>query len=240
MDRTTSSPGVNCSIKRSSEPLTDSFAARWQVLQAARPTSSRLLAVSKGHPAASVRCVAKLGQCDFGESRVQEALPKQEELIDLNLRWHFIGRLQSNKVRPVVKAFDVIHSVDSLSLAERVSRIALEENRRPEVLLQVKLRPDPSKGGLSADELSAIWPELQALPGLRISGLMTMAPLDMAADQRKALFSDCRALADRLSLAECSMGMSTDWKEAAEAGSTWLRIGSALFGPRLVSTDAAN
>ena len=108
------------------------------------------------------------------------------------------------------------------------------------MLLQVKLRPDPSKGGLSADELGAIWSDLQALPGLRISGLMTMAPLNMGAEQRKGLFSDCRALAERLALAEGSMGMTTDWREAAEAGSTWLRIGSALFGPRLVSTDAAN
>lgn len=196
--------------------------------------------MSKGHPAASLRCVAKFGQRDFGESRLQEALAKQKELVDLKLRWHFIGRLQSNKVRPVVKAFDVIHSVDSLPLAERVSRIALEEARKPEVLLQVKLRPDPNKGGLSADELSAIWSDLQALPGLRISGLMTMAPLHMAVQQRKALFSDCRALADQLALAECSMGMSMDWQEAANAGSTWLRIGSALFGPRLVSTEAAN
>ena len=233
-------PGLSCSIRRSFEPLTDSLAARWQALHIDRPPSARLLAVSKGHPASAVRCVAELGQCDFGESRVQEALPKQKELIDLHLHWHFIGRLQSNKVRPVVKAFDVIHSVDSLPLAERVSRIAVEEARQPDVLLQVKLRPDPSKGGLSADELSAIWSDLHALPGLRISGLMTMAPLDMAAEQRKDLFSDCRALADQLALAECSMGMSTDWKEAAEAGSTWLRIGSALFGPRLVSTDAAN
>ena len=219
--------------------MTDSLAARWQALQAGRPSSARLLAVSKGHPAAAVRGVAELGQADFGESRVQEALPKQEELIDLNLRWHFIGRLQSNKVRSVVKAFDVIHSVDSLPLAERVSRIAVEEARQPEVLLQVKLRPDPNKGGVSADELSAIWSDLQALPGLRISGLMTMAPLDMALQQRKTLFSECRVLADRFALAECSMGMSTDWREAAEAGSTWLRIGSALFGPRLVSTDPA-
>lgn len=91
--------------------------------------------------------MAELGQFDFGESRVQEALPKQKELIDLQLRWHFIGRLQSNKVRPVVKAFDFIHSVDSLLLAERLSRIALEEARQPDVMLQVKLRPDPSKGG---------------------------------------------------------------------------------------------
>ena len=214
---------------------------RWQQLQQRLPPGVNLLAVSKMQPASAVRELAACGQLDFGESRVQEALPKQEALSDLkDLRWHFIGRLQSNKVRPVVKAFDVIHSVDSLALAERVSRIAVEEGRQPEVLLQVKLRPDPSKGGLSADELGAIWSDLQALPGLRISGLMTMAPLEMAADQRKALFSDCRALADRLALAECSMGMSKDWKEAAEAGSTWLRIGSALFGPRLVSTDAAN
>nr|WP_115093269.1 YggS family pyridoxal phosphate-dependent enzyme [Synechococcus sp. UW106] len=220
--------------------MTDSFAARWQALQVDRPSSARLLAVSKGHPASAVRSVAELGQFDFGESRVQEALPKQKELIDLQLRWHFIGRLQSNKVRPVVKAFDFIHSVDSLLLAERVSRIALEEARQPDVMLQVKLRPDPTKGGLSADELCAIWSDLQALPGLRISGLMTMAPFEMAAKQRKELFSDCRSLADRFNLLECSMGMSTDWKEAAEAGSTWLRVGSALFGPRLVSTDSAN
>ena len=240
MARTTWTPGLSCSIRRSSEPLADSIAARWQALHLNRPSAARLLAVSKGHPAAAVRSVAELGQSDFGESRVQEALPKQKELIDLKLRWHFIGRLQSNKVRPVVMAFDVIHSVDSLSLAERVSRIAVEEARQPEVLLQVKLRPDPSKGGLSADELGAIWSDLQALPGLRISGLMTMAPLGMAADQRKALFSDCRDLADRLALTECSMGMSTDWQEAADAGSTWLRIGSALFGPRLVPTDSEN
>ena len=240
MARKTWTPGVSCSIRRSSESLTDSLAARWQALHVGRSPSARLLAVSKGHPAAAVRGVAELGQCDFGESRVQEALPKQQELMDLKLRWHFIGRLQSNKVRPVVKAFDVIHSVDSLALAERVSRIAVEEARQREVLLQVKLRPDPSKGGLSADELGAIWSDLQALPGLRISGLMTMAPLDMDLQQRKALFSECRALADRLALTECSMGMSTDWQEAADAGSTWLRIGSALFGPRLVPTDSEN
>ena len=134
-----------------------------------------------------MRCVAELGQCDFGGSRVQEALPKQEELIDLNLRWHFIGRLQSNKVRPVVKAFDVIHSVDS-SPWPNGCRASLGGEPPAEVLLQVKLRPDPSKGGLSADELGAIWSDLQALPGLRISGLMTMAPLDMAAGSARRCF----------------------------------------------------
>ena len=98
------------------------------------PEGVKLLAVSKGHPAEPVRELAALGQLDFGESRVQEALPKQEQLADLpQLRWHFIGRLQANKVRPVVKAFAVIHSVDSLALAQRVSRIATEEGVVPSV-----------------------------------------------------------------------------------------------------------
>ena len=116
-------------------PLSD----RWTALQAELPATARLLAVSKGHPAEAIRALAESGQRDFGESRLQEARPKQELLTDLSLRWHFIGRLQSNKVRSVVRAFPVIHSVDSLSLAQRLSRIAGEEAQRPEVLLQVKL-----------------------------------------------------------------------------------------------------
>ena len=111
------------------------------------PPRARLLAVSKGHPAASIRAVASLGQQAFGESRLQEAVEKQALLSDLTLQWHFIGRLQRNKVRGVVKAFSVIHSVDSLALAERVSRIAVEEGCCPEVLLQVRFREDPTKGG---------------------------------------------------------------------------------------------
>ena len=198
------------------------------------PPGVNLLAVSKGHPAEPVRELAELGQLDFGESRVQEALPKQEQLADLpELRWHFIGRLQANKVRPVVRSFAVIHSVDSLPLAQRVSRIAAEEGVVPSVLLQVKLRPDPAKGGWDPQVLLEHWAELQALPSLRLTGLMTMAPLALPLDQRAGFFADCRALADRLALPDCSMGMSGDWREAAAAGATWVRVGSALFGDRL-------
>jgi len=100
--------------------LTSSLAARWMHLREDLPASTRLLAVSKGHPSTSIRALAQLGQRAFGESRLQEALPKQKDLGDLDIDWHFIGRLQSNKVRSVVKAFSVIHSVDSLALAERV------------------------------------------------------------------------------------------------------------------------
>lgn len=208
-------------------------AQRWRALQSQMPEGVRLLAVSKGHPAAPVRQLAELGQVDFGESRVQDALPKQEQLADLaQIRWHFIGRLQANKVRPVVRAFAVIHSVDSLALAQRIDRIAAEEGVIPEAFLQVKMRPDPAKGGWDPQALMDAWSQLQALPHVRFTGLMTMAPLGCSEQQRRALFADCRALADRLGVPECSMGMSGDWPEAAAAGATWVRVGSGLFGAR--------
>lgn len=213
--------------------LVTSIESRWQQLTSALPSGVNLLAVSKGHPADAIRDLVACGQLDFGESRVQEALPKQNALADLpQIRWHFIGRLQANKVRAVVKAFRWIHSIDSLALAERTSRIALEEQRQPTALLQVKLRDDPAKGGWEIEALKAAWPELQVLQGLQISGLMTMAPLGVGAEDRSALFRECRHLADALGLAHCSMGMSGDWREAAAAGATWVRLGSVLFGPR--------
>ena len=210
--------------------------SRWQQLQRRLPAGVNLLAVSKMQPASAVRELAACGQLDFGESRVQEALPKQEALADLgDLRWHFIGRLQANKVRAVVKAFSWIHSIDSLALAERSSRIALEEGRRPSVLFQVKLRPDPSKGGWDPQSLREAWPALSQLPGLSVSGLMTMAPLGLDLEERQSLFRECRNLVDEFDLTQCSMGMSGDWPEAAAAGATWVRVGSALFGARPAS-----
>ena len=217
----------------SSSPESETIQSRWQAIHTECPDAVHLLAVSKGHPSIAVRELAALGQVDFGESRVQEALPKQQDLDDLSgLRWHFIGRLQANKVRAVVRAFCVIHSIDSQGLAERTSRIAVEENQNPEVFFQVKLRDDPAKGGWEPDALREVWPQLQSLPGLKPIGLMTMAPLGLGPKERQSLFHDCRTLADELSLPDCSMGMSGDWKQAAEAGATWVRVGSGLFGPR--------
>ncbi len=217
----------------SSSPESETIQSRWQAIHTECPDAVHLLAVSKGHPSIAVRELAALGQVDFGESRVQEALPKQQDLDDLSgLRWHFIGRLQANKVRAVVRAFSVIHSIDSQGLAERTSRIAVEENQNPEVFFQVKLRDDPAKGGWEPDALREVWPQLQSLPGLKPIGLMTMAPLGLGPKERQSLFHDCRTLADELSLPDCSMGMSGDWKQAAEAGATWVRVGSGLFGPR--------
>jgi hypothetical protein len=216
--------------------VSESAADRLAAIRAQLPPACNLLAVSKGQPAAAIRELAELGQRSFGESRLQEATSKQAELADLGpLDWHFIGHLQANKVRPVLKQFAWVHSVDSLALAQRVARIAVEEALNPRVFLQVKLRPDPSKGGFEPEELRRVWPELQALEGLQLVGLMTMAPLGLQLPERQSLFAGCAELARELQLEQLSMGMSGDWREAAAAGSSWVRIGSALFGPKPLS-----
>ncbi len=200
------------------------------------PSRVKVLAVSKGQKSSAIRSLASRGQIDFGESRLQEALPKLESLKDLiDIRWHFIGSLQTNKVRQVLLAFDVIHSIDSLKLARRVSRIAGEEMKRPVVMVQLKLRTDPNKGGFNADQLLAAWNELVQLPNMDLVGLMTIPPLSLDLVQRKVLFKECRLFADKLGLEDCSMGMSADWQEAVESGATWIRLGTALFGSRMGS-----
>lgn len=215
------------------------IAERLGALGLALPATTRLLAVSKGQPAERIREAVLAGQRSFGESRLQEASAKQGQLLDLGpLDWHFIGRLQANKARGVVRQFATIHSLDSLDLARRLARIAAEERLRPQVFFQVKLRPDPGKGGFEPRELLGHWQELQALEPLRPLGLMTIAPLGLQAAERRALFEDCAALARQLGLSELSMGMSGDWREAAAAGSTWVRIGSGLFGERSTGAPA--
>ncbi|WP_216922732.1 YggS family pyridoxal phosphate-dependent enzyme [Synechococcus sp. CCAP 1479/9] len=209
------------------------LAERLSALQAALPASTHLLAVSKGHPAERVRQAAALGQRSFGESRLQEAIAKQDALGDLpDLDWHFIGRLQANKARAVLRRFGTIHSVDSLELAERLQRIAAEEGLAPGILLQVKFRPDPAKTGFEPDDVRALGADLGRLAPLRCLGLMTIAPLGLTPGERLELFRECRALADALGLPDCSMGMSGDWRDAVAAGSTWVRLGSVLFGSR--------
>ena len=213
--------------------LAESLAERLATLRQGLPEGTRLLAVSKGQPASLIREAVAAGQHSFGESRVQEAIAKQAELADLGpLDWHFIGRLQANKARQVLRHFGTIHSIDSLELAQRLARIAAEEGLAPAVLFQVKCRPDPTKTGFDPELLRQQWPALSALAPLRPVGLMTIAPLGLEAPERRALFEDCRRLAETLGLAELSMGMSGDWPEALAAGSTWVRLGSGLFGQR--------
>ena len=197
------------------------------------PPGVSLLAVSKGHAQESVRKLFDYGQLDFGESRFQEAILKKNYLKDLEkLRWHFIGTLQKNKVRGVIKEFDFIHSVDSLPLLERISRISKEEEKTPNIFLQVKFRDDPKKGGFLKHDLLESWPDIILLNNVNLIGLMTIPPISLNSDQRKEVFCECRNLANHLGLKDCSMGMSSDWKDSIEDGATWIRLGSLLFGKR--------
>ena len=199
------------------------------------PLGVSLLAVSKGHNQESIRNLAIHGQVDFGESRLQEAIPKKHDLIDLNqLRWHFVGTLQKNKVRRVIKEFDFIHSVDSLPLLERISRISEEEKKTPNIFLQIKFRTDPKKGGFSKQELLESWSKIVSFKNIHLIGLMTIPPLALNLYQRQELFSECRNLANYLGIKDCSMGMSNDWQEAIAGGATWIRLGSLLFGKRRI------
>ena len=209
------------------------LAARLAELSRQLPGGTQLLAVSKGQDATAIRAAVALGQRSFGESRLQEAQAKQEQLTDLPpLDWHFIGRLQANKARGVLRHFGTIHSVDSLELAQRLQRIAAEEGLTPAVLFQVKLREDPAKTGFSAAEFRQAWPVLGALTPLRPVGLMTIAPQGLTLEQRRQLFAECADLAAEHGLEQLSMGMSGDWPEAVAAGSTWVRLGTTLFGTR--------
>ena len=205
----------------------------FKIIKDSIPLGVNLLAVSKGHDHESIRKLSSYGQLDFGESRLQEAIPKKNGLSDLKqLRWHFVGTLQKNKVRGVIKEFDFIHSVDSLPLLERISRISLEEQKTPKIFLQVKFMDDPKKGGFSKQDLLQSWSKIIAFEHIHLIGLMTIPPIALKSFQRKDVFCECRNLANHLGLKDCSMGMSNDWQEAIEGGATWIRLGSTLFGKR--------
>ena len=197
------------------------------------PLNVNLLAVSKGFRCQEIKIVKNLGQNDFGESRFQEAFEKQLILKDSkNIKWHFIGRVQSNKIRKIVQNFEYIHSVDSYEKLLKISNISFEEKKTPSIMLQVKLTDDPSKGGFNSKELMEKWPQMAQFKNIKIKGLMTINPKGLSSIENIKLFKKCRTLADSLKLHDCSMGMSGDWEEAVDAGSTWLRLGSIIFGNR--------
>ena len=197
------------------------------------PLNVNLLAVSKGFSCKEIKIINKLGQNDFGESRFQEAIEKKLLLDDLkNIKWHFIGKVQTNKIRKIVQNFEYIHSVDSFEKLLKISNISFEEKRNPIVMLQVKLSDDPNKGGFNPEGLLEKWDQIKEFKSIKIKGLMTINPKGLSSTENIKLFKKCRYLADSLKLQDCSMGMSGDWEEAVEAGSTWLRLGSIIFGNR--------
>ena len=192
-----------------------------------------LLAVSKGFTSQEIKIINSLGQNDFGESRFQEALEKQILLKKhKNIKWHFIGRIQTNKIRKIVQNFEYIHSVDSYEKLLKISKVAFELGKVPSIMLQVKFSEDPSKGGFATKELEEKWSEIKQLKNIAIKGLMTINPKGLSSKENIKLFKKCRSFANALNLTDCSMGMSGDWQEAVDAGSTWVRLGSIIFGNR--------
>jgi pyridoxal phosphate enzyme (YggS family) len=197
----------------------------------------QLVAITKTHAVEKVREAIEAGQTLFGESRVQEARAKIPELPS-NLRWHFVGHLQKNKIRHALPLFEMIHSVDSLGLAQDINRIAEEQGMHPRILLEVNAAGEGSKFGFSSDKLRAEMESLLALPRLSILGLMTIPPLAEKAEVSRKYFVQLRELRDRLQtefhvdLAQLSMGMTEDFAVAVEEGATLVRVGTAIFGER--------
>ncbi len=205
-----------------------------------RPAAAvALLAVSKTQPAATIRAAAATGQRRFGENYLQEALAKMAELGDLDLEWHFIGPLQSNKTRPVAEHFAWVHSVDRLKLAERLSAQRPAALPPLNVCLQVNISAEASKSGCSLAELPALARAVAALPRLRLRGLMAIPAPAEGLEQQRQPFRRLREALEQLNAAglqldTLSMGMSDDLEAAVAEGATLVRVGSAIFGARPV------
>lgn len=199
-----------------------------------------VVGVSKLQPEAKIKEALTLGITDFGENYVQEFTEKMETLQSEKINWHFIGALQTNKAKFIVGKVKLIHTVDRLNLAETLSRIASEQNLVQDLLIQVNVSGEESKGGVSLDEAVRFAADIMTLPGLGIRGLMTMPPGTANAEDSRVCFRKLRQLQKGLNdttfrhkpLDVLSMGTSQDYEVAVEEGATHIRVGSSLFGER--------
>ncbi len=215
------------------------------------PADVTLLAVSKLQPPEAIRKAAAAGLRHFGENRVEEAvtkIPQVRQCVSDALTWHMVGHIQSRKARQIPGLFQMVHAVDRVKLASRLSTLAVARGELLDVLLEVNVSGEASKGGLAAARWqeeamlrARLWRECETilgLPGLRVRGLMTMAPIVGNAEETRPVFAQLAALRDALardfgvSLPELSMGMTDDYPVAVEEGATIVRIGRAIFGPR--------
>lgn len=209
------------------------------------PESVRVIAVSKGHPAEAALAAVAAGATDLGENYVQEGATKREAAGDRgDVRWHLIGPLQRNKARLASATFDVVQTVDRLELAQALARAAREDGAPKDVLVQVNVARDPAKSGVPREGLEELLRGLRDLPELRVAGLMTIGAADATGEKARADFQHLRetlvemrsrALVDG---AELSMGMSGDYDAAIAEGATWVRLGTAIFGPRQTAVKA--
>jgi pyridoxal phosphate enzyme (YggS family) len=208
------------------------------------PAGVRLIAVSKTFPAEAVRAAYAAGQRDFGENKVQEALQKQAETAELEIRWHLIGHLQSNKARKAAPAFSAVHSIDSADLLRRVDDGAAAAGTRPDVFIQVDLAGEATKFGAPEADVAAIARTAGQCRAARVVGLMLLPPWSEDPEEARPYFRRLRLLRDRLVeggvdarwLSRLSMGMSHDFEVAIQEGATDVRVGTAIFGTRTVRT----
>lgn len=209
-----------------------------EIIQELSPNNVTLIAVSKTKPVEDIQSLLALDHLDFGENYVQELIDKQQQIIG-NIHWHFIGHLQSNKVKQIIPFVHLIHSIDSLKLLQEVNKQAQKINRIVDCLLQVHIAQEETKFGLNETELNEIINASSSLKHVRIKGLMGMATFTDNTEQVRSEYKYLKQLYDKLkALPQChsfdtlSMGMSGDYKIAVEEGSTMVRIGSLIFGDR--------
>ncbi|OIQ50407.1 hypothetical protein BerOc1_02338 [Pseudodesulfovibrio hydrargyri] len=202
------------------------------------PEDITLVAVSKLHPASDIRDLAETGQTEFGENYVQEALAKQEELAGLNVNWHFIGGLQSNKAKYVAGKFALVHSVDSSKLAQALHKKAASLDTVQDILIQVNIAGETQKSGITVGKLPELAEAVLGMGGLRLVGLMTLPPFFDDPERARPVFARLRELRDGLetrlgtALPHLSMGMTGDFVPAVREGATLVRIGTRIFGAR--------
>lgn len=203
------------------------------------PDDVTLIAVSKTKPVSMLQEIYDHGCRDFGENKVQELVEKYE-VLPKDIRWHLIGHLQRNKVKYVVDKAALIHSVDSLRLAEEISKEALKKNVEAEILIEVNAAMEESKFGIKAEEAEALVRQIAKLPGIRIRGLMTIAPYVENPEENRQYFAQLRQLSvdisakniDNVTMDVLSMGMTGDYETAVSEGATLVRVGTGIFGQR--------
>jgi len=199
--------------------------------------SVTLLAVSKGQSSAAIDSAARAGIEHFGENFLQESLPKMDLLVGRELTWHFIGRLQANKTRPVAERFAWVHTIDRLKIAERLSAQRPFHAPGLNVCLQLNVGGEASKGGVEAGEIRRLAEQVSVLPRMRLRGIMSMPPAENAVARQRQWFRETRQVFDYLNehglgLDTLSMGTSADFEAAIAEGATLVRVGTAIFGPR--------
>ncbi len=202
-----------------------------------KPGSVQLMAVSKTRPAALIRTAAECGLTELGENYLQEALDKQQELADLELIWHFIGPIQSNKTRAIAEHFDWVHSVDRFKIAQRLNDQRPKAMTPLNICLQVNISGEATKSGLKLAQLEGMMEQLAALPHIRVRGLMAIPQATDIIEQQHRAFAQLAVALQRLqqkhpNMTTLSMGMSKDMEAAIAEGATIVRIGTDIFGPR--------